>query len=614
MKKQLLLAHGRVLAKAGLISALSMCFCIAKAQLTYTQVTSGLGTVTFEGGETEFEAGDVDGDGDLDLVSIGDHGSPNVNVTEAGVMVWKNNGTGTNWSLVKSGNLGYGGVALGDVNGDGKMDIGMGMHHNYATSGMGSGAYLIDVGTGDGSGTSWTPYHNGLDTAGTGMNWGMFGTDFGDVNNDGKLDIASVSFGCCDGLWIYKNNGNGSWTNTDAGPTGNSVNSAYCMFGDFNNDGNTDLAVATQAGNIYKNNGQGSFSSMATGLPSDWTAKLSVHPADVNGDGGMDIAYITPGSGPGGQVFVYTYDKATSKWVSISTGLPPASKAVFGAALADMDMDGKCDLVAWTATQIEIYKGDGAGNWTLNGTIPNTISTSYGFRAAAVGDFDHDGFTDIASFCNTGGSNSLKVFLHTVGTTTLNIVPQFPHGSECFVAGSVQFVKWLSSVPSTGPNATTTIEFSSTGSAGPWTNVVTSAPNSGVYQWVTPAVSSPNCCLRLTVSQGSSSQSVITAPFGVGSCTATGVNETTEIMNDLQIFPNPTSTVATIEFNLATSSVVEINIVDMLGRNILNVAKENMSAGNHKVSVPAAQLNSGIYFCEVKAGNSTMQGKIVISK
>jgi hypothetical protein len=596
MRKQLLL-----------ISALSLSFFVSKAQLTYTQVTTGLGSYMFEGGESEIELGDIDGDGDLDIVSIGDHGSPQGG-SEAGIMIWKNNGTGTTWSASKSGNFGYGGVALGDVNGDGKMDIGFGQHHNYPTSGLGS--KYMNIGLGNGTGSVWTPYDTGLaDTAVTGMSWGMFGTDFGDINNDGKLDIASVSFGCCDGLWLFKNMGNGSWTSTAGKPTGNVLNSAYCEFGDFNNDGNTDIAVSTQAGTVYKNNGQGVLTAMATGLPSDWTMKLGVNAMDVNGDGGKDICIVTPGSGPGGQIFVYTYDKSSNSWKSISAGLPPASKAVFGAALDDMDMDGKCDLVAWTATEIEIYKGDGAGNWTLNGTIPNVISTSYGFRAGATGDFDHDGYTDIASFCNNGGSNSLKVFLHNATTHGLTVVPSFPHGYECLAPGSAQFVKWLSSVPA-GPNATTTIEFSSTGSAGPWTNVVTSAPNSGVYQWVVPAVSSPNCCLKITVTQGTSSQSAITGAFGVGTCTATGLDEASnDLSNSLQIFPNPVTdaTVLSIDMNIKVSDW-KLKVFDVMGSVVYQQVL------NAQVNAFSPKLSAGIYFVEVRGGETVMNKKIVIVK
>ena len=63
------------------------CF-FSHAQFTYTQITNGLNTVTFEGGNSEIEVGDIDNDGDLDIVSIGDHGNPFINATESGIMVW----------------------------------------------------------------------------------------------------------------------------------------------------------------------------------------------------------------------------------------------------------------------------------------------------------------------------------------------------------------------------------------------------------------------------------------------------------------------------------------------------------------------------------------------
>ena len=174
------------------------CF-ISHAQLIYTPVTNGLNPVTFEGGPGEIEVGDIDNDGDLDIVSIGDHGSPMINATETGIMVWKNNGTGTSWSQTQQGGFGYGGCALGDVNNDGKMDIGYGMHHNYSTTDFGN--QIMEVALGDGAGNSWTPYDDSLAT--NGEDWGMFGTDFADVNSDGLLDIGANSFGCCWRSVIY---------------------------------------------------------------------------------------------------------------------------------------------------------------------------------------------------------------------------------------------------------------------------------------------------------------------------------------------------------------------------------------------------------------------------
>src|SRR5678816_1448167 len=96
----------------GAVTTILLCNTLSAQTLSYELITSGLNAVSFESGLTELEAGDVNGDGNVDIVTIGDHGSPNVNATEAGIMVWVNDGQGTNWSLTKQGDFGYGGVAL----------------------------------------------------------------------------------------------------------------------------------------------------------------------------------------------------------------------------------------------------------------------------------------------------------------------------------------------------------------------------------------------------------------------------------------------------------------------------------------------------------------------
>jgi hypothetical protein len=42
-----------------------------KAQFTYTLITNGL-TDQYESGRTKFKMGDIDGDGDIDIISVGD--------------------------------------------------------------------------------------------------------------------------------------------------------------------------------------------------------------------------------------------------------------------------------------------------------------------------------------------------------------------------------------------------------------------------------------------------------------------------------------------------------------------------------------------------------------
>lgn len=587
-----------------MLSAFSLCFLMAKGQLTYQQVTSaGLTGCTFEIGNTEIELGDVDGDGDLDIVSIGDHGSPNFSATEAGLMVWKNNGTGSSWSYSKSGAFGYGGVALGDVNNDGKMDVGYAMHHNY--SGVDYGDQLIEVALGNGTGSSWTPYDDGLAT--NGETYGMFGIDFADVNNDGLLDLASNSFGCCAGVHIYKNNGNGSWTQTDGATGGNSTK--WSQFGDFNNDGKVDLATASDLGYLWSNDGTGFFSPMQAGMNADWFGFMDIE--DVNNDGGKDFGIIATN----GDAHVYYYNNNQSTWVDISTGLPQAG--CIGIALDDMDMDGNADAVIWKAGSVEIYKGDGYGNWALAGsfTIPETQLANL-----TTGDLDHDGYSDIVFMAKTGLMNSdnmLRVYLHAADVNELDILPVNPKGFECFAPGSVQFVSWKSSVPA-GPNATVTIELSSAGTSGPWTTVASSVPNSGVYQWSVPgSVNSPNCYLKYTISNGSSTQVVVMSnAFGIGTCSSppTSVEQNDVDALGLSVYPNPMSVQGYAHFNLEKQSRVKMQIVDVLGKEVLTVGDEMLSAGYHNPRIPVENLESGIYFFRVIIGDVMHNEKIVVTK
>lgn len=573
----------------------------ANAQLTYTQATSGLSAVTFEIGFTELESADMNGDGKIDLITIGDHGSPNISATEGGVMVFQNNGTGTSWTLKKTGAFGYGGVATGDVNNDGKMDIGCGMHHNY--SGTDFGDQLIEVALGNNTNQSWTPYDDSLAT--NGETYGMFGVDFADVNNDGLLDIGSTSFGCCAGIHVYKNNGNGTWTQTDGATGGNAHN--WFKFGDFDNDGSTDIMSAWDAGQVWKNDGTGFFNAMQNGIPNYFWIEYDL--ADVNKDGGKDIGMVDMN----GNLKVYTYNKNMNQWQSISNGLPQTGN-LLGVALEDMDMDGFVDVVAWAANTITIYKGNGGTSWTANGTV--SINETQ-LASLTTGDFDHDGYSDIAYMARANtGDNYLRVYLHTVGTVKLEILPSFPNGQECFMPGSVQFLTWNSSVVP-GTTATVKIEFSQNGNGGPWTTVVNSVPNSSSFQWNMPSISSSNCYLRYTINDGSATDVITTAAaFGVGSCVqSTGVASGLAAATlKAEIYPNPANTEANLHLNLSKESLVNVSITNLLGEEVSAITQKNLTAGFQNIALPVSELKQGIYFCNITLANTKQTVKFAVAR
>jgi len=298
---------------SAMVALLLICNRAPRRNLSYQLITSGLDAVTFEIGFAGLAAGDVHGDGRLDIVTIGDHGSPRVNATEAGIMVWNNNGVGTNWTLMKEGIFGYGGVALGDVNNDGIIDIGYAMHHNYGSSDLGN--QLIETALGNGSGTGWVPYDDGLAT--NGETYGIFGIDFADVNNDGRLDLASNSFGCCDGFRVYQNNGDGSWSPTFAKNGGAQV---YYF----------DLTTST-------------WQSISSGLPTGGAQGIRL--ADMDMDGNPEVVLWSSRS-----ISIYKADPNLN-WSQIAS-FTIAETALAGMTIADFDHDGFNDVTYLASTGI----------------------------------------------------------------------------------------------------------------------------------------------------------------------------------------------------------------------------------------------------------------------
>ena len=104
--------------KITLVTASFLLYCAGvNAQPTaYTVDANAFLGASLEGGNTQLQLVDADQDGFLDLVSIGDHGSPNINTNQHGVMVYFGDGTGTNFQLSMNGTgFGYGGCDCGNT-------------------------------------------------------------------------------------------------------------------------------------------------------------------------------------------------------------------------------------------------------------------------------------------------------------------------------------------------------------------------------------------------------------------------------------------------------------------------------------------------------------------
>jgi hypothetical protein len=499
--------------------------------LNYTQISSGLQTPEFEGGRTDFCMDDINMDGHVDILTIGDHGSPYINTDQHGICIWFGNGQGS-FENFMTGNFGYGGIIVGDVNNDGFKDVGYGMHHDYSSTDLGD--QILEVALGDGSGMNWTAWDDGLAT--NGEDWGMFGTDFGDVDNDGDLDLVSISFGSGSGLHVYLNQGDGTWVQSFGFLDGNS--NMLVEFGDFNRDGYLDFIASHQYGTAYFGDGTGNFENVDNGLPvlGSFAARVGISVGDVNNDGADDIAFINSTYG----VEVYAWDENfTGSWIEFSGELPNSGAYDF-TDLADMNSDGFMDVIAIAGENIKIWLGDGEFNWTPDAEF--SLGENAGPQAFRNGgDLDHNGYPDLVLLAETGNwpsyQNQLYCFKESSPADSLWIMPLYPTGNARFYPGTVQFIEWVSEVPN-GANSAVTIEISAFGPDGPWWLLAENIPNNGRHQWVIPETGSDDCFLRFTVATGINSATVVTAQAFTIFGNPTSV-EQNQFSADVWVYPNP---------------------------------------------------------------------------
>ena len=226
-----------------------------------------------------------------------------------------------------------------------------------------------------------------------------------DFNGDGRLDIASANAGS--NVSVLLGNANGTFQPAQNSATGTSPLSL--AMGDFNADGNLDLATANAGDvSVLLGNGTGAFQAPANIDIGSSPASVAV--GDFNGDGKMDLAvgghtsyYIPPwggcgyygcyggggywvnqpnvsvlmGSGDGGFAVQSSYDL----WEGTS-----ATSVV----VADLNGDGKADVVAGAQNPVHVLLGNG------DGTLQSPLRFGNYGSSIAIADIDGDGNLDLA--------------------------------------------------------------------------------------------------------------------------------------------------------------------------------------------------------------------------
>ena len=352
--------------------------------------------VTVQGGLGNVLLGDMNNDRKLDLV---------VACARArSITVIEGKGNGQFGAALSTTTLAEppGEMALGDLNGDGKLDVAVTSHDSY-------GVTLL---TGDGKG--------GLAIAPTspivmklGQHPHTHGLAVADVNRDNKLDLLTCNNADND-ISLAIGDGRGSFTRA---PQSFPVGPSPYPFavGDVNNDGWPDIvATATATGpsrreqlphsralTLLLADGKGGFAPhelpLRTGEP--WFAAI----ADLNGDGRPDI--------------IATHHELSALTVMIGDGRGGFTEANgspfdFGVAfyqviIADVNRDGRTDVLATSGNNIRVLLGDGRGSFKPAASIP----VGPGAWRMAAADLNGDGSIDLVT--SNSESNNVSVILAT---------------------------------------------------------------------------------------------------------------------------------------------------------------------------------------------------------
>jgi len=389
---------------------------------------------------------DFDGDGDLDIYLIQGGSLPESNSTKRPPnRLFRQNDDGSFEDVTESsglGNTGYGtGVAIGDVDNDGLVDVYVG---NYGPDAL----YL-----GKGNGT----FEDVTKAAGIADNAWTASIAFCDYDADGFLDIYVSRYvkhdatkKCVSGSGasdycspqsfdyqsdtLYKNDGDGTFTDVSkkAGIAAVEAPGLGVLCQDFTGDGLLDFYVANdgEANQLWENAGDGTFRDQAIimgaalnsfGRPE---ASMGVAFGDVDGDGDFDLfmthlinqtntLYLNDGT--------WGFEDVTS---ARGLGASSLEYTGFGTAFVDLDLDGDLDLAVvngrvdqkpahpdaklgdyWNlyAEPNFLLENDGSGKFKdiseKGGAFTSLVEIS---RGLVLGDVDRDGDIDFL-VSNTAG-------------------------------------------------------------------------------------------------------------------------------------------------------------------------------------------------------------------
>ena len=410
---------------------------------------------------TSVAVADLNGDGYPDVVVANSCENASNCSNGGGVSVLLGYGDGTLQAPViySSGGVAASSVTIGDVNGDGRLDIVVANECLSSTS-CDNGGVTVLLGNGDGTFQSGVSY-----TAG----YGPASVAIGDVNGDGRPDLVVANQYQCSscstgGLSVLLGNGDGTFQAPATSSSGG-VGATAVKIADLNGDGHPDLVVSNQYQctncsngevSILLNKGNGTFQAPSKNSSGGYAA-LSIVVGDVNADGRPDVVVtnlcanpnvcvngvvgVLLGNGDGTFQLKATYSSAGYGASSVAIG------DLDGDKVPDLVVDNTCrNANSCAKGGVSVLAGNG------DGTFRTPISYKSGGEDAtsvALADLNGSGKLDVitANYCASKTNCSGTVAVLANGSSAKTTTSLASSANPSLVNQSVTFKTTIVSAP-----------------------------------------------------------------------------------------------------------------------------------------------------------------------
>lgn len=315
----------------------------------------------------DIDAGDLDGDGDIDVVAAMNN--------DNNFKWFRNNGQGAFTSILLGTHNFPEDVVIVDVDGDGDNDIG----------GVSQSDNNFLLWTNDGTGTFVETEEDNTVTSARSIS-------AGDIDGDGDIDFI---IGRTGGVTIEENDGSESFTNTIVG---GATSTNYVQLVDMDLDGDLDiLAVRSTTDTIVWMENFGSLNFQVKTLTTTLNDALHIDAGDIDGDGDIDVvAASSTETSPNGieSVMQWFQNDGVMGFTKINITTNITFDGIDTIIIEDVDNDGDNDLIVsdfQASDFIAVFVNDGNELFThIN--ITNAVTTAQEIRFA---DVTGDGLKDI---------------------------------------------------------------------------------------------------------------------------------------------------------------------------------------------------------------------------